>query len=254
MAFPSWYDDKFGPHTIELYRDEVCNTESQVKALAGLAGSPTKGPLLDLCCGWGRHSIPLMRLGYKVLALDGSRYFIERMSGELTAAERRTLSPVRADMRAIPLAAGSVAMAVQMYTSFGYGTDSSDDPAVLREVARVLRPRGTYVLDLINWSMARRAFDGKFEEEYQEFDVVEECRIDHRTEILHVKRALLYRDGRPAHTYEFEIRLFDRAALTDLLERAGFVVVDFWGGFDKSVYSPSRSMRMIAICRRGDRP
>jgi hypothetical protein len=157
-------------------------------------------------------------------------------------------------MRNIPLATGSVAMAMQMYTSFGYGTDSSDDPAVLNEVARVLRPHATYVLDLINWPLARRAFDGKFEEEYPDFDVVEECRIDSQAETLRVKRALLYRDGRPAHKYQFEIRMFDRSMLTDMLEQAGFVIVDFWGGFDKSVYSPSRSLRMIAICRRGDRP
>jgi len=194
----------------------------------------------------------MSRRGYRVLALDGSDYFLNRLGSDLTTADKPRLSPVRADMRALPLATGSVAMAYQMYTSFGYGTDKRDDPLVASEVYRVLRPGGTYLLDLINWTLARRAFDGKFEEEYPEFDVVEECRIDPRTEILRVRRALLFRDGRPAHTYEFEIRIFDRAALTDLLEAAGFKVVDFWGDFDKSFYSPSRSLRMIAVCRRGE--
>ena len=250
MAFPSWFDDKFGPHTLELYRDEVRNTDVQVEAVAGILGPPSAGPLLDLCCGWGRHSVPLARRGYRVLALDGSEYFINRLSSDLTSADRKRLVPVRADMRAVPLASGSVTSAFQMYTSFGYGLDPADDPLVLSEVFRVLRPGGTYLLDLINWTLARRAFDGKFEEEYPEFDVVEECRIDPATDILRMKRALLYRDGRPAHTYEFEIRLYDRADLTDLLEAAGFRVVDFWGDFDRSVYVPTRSLRMIAVCRK----
>ncbi|MFC1544744.1 methyltransferase domain-containing protein [Gemmatimonadota bacterium] len=249
MAFPAWFDKKFGLHTVELYHDEVRNTDLQVEAAAELAKAAGSGPLLDLCCGWGRHSVPLARRGYRVLALDGSRYFLGKLCSGITAADRRHLAPVRADMRAIPLKSNSVALAFQMYTSFGYGTEGGDDPMVLSEVLRVLRPGGSYLLDLINWNLARRAFDGKFEEEYADFDVVEECRIDPRTEILRVKRALLFRDGRPAHSYEFEIRMFDRTTLTDLLEAAGFTVVDFWGDFDKSVYSPARSLRMIAICR-----
>jgi SAM-dependent methyltransferase len=252
MAFPSWYDDKFGPHTVELYRDEVRGTGPQVEALASIAGPTAGGPILDLCCGWGRHAIPMARRGYRVLALDGSRFFTEKLSSDATSADKRRIHQVRSDMRAIPLASGSVKFAYQIYTSFGYGTDGGDDPLVLSEVFRVLRPGATYLLDLINWTLARRAFDGKFEEEYPEFDVVEEGRIDTATDILRVRRALLYRDGRPNHHYEFEIRMFDRARLTFMLEAAGFTVADFWGGFDKSHYSPTRSLRMIAICRKGE--
>lgn len=250
MAFPVWFDQKFGPHTEDLYRDELRNTTSQVEALASLAGSSASGTLLDLCCGWGRHALGLSRRGYRVVGLDGSRYFIEKLAKDMLPSDRCRLAPLRGDMRCLPLAGESMAMAYQLYTSFGYGTDSSEDMEVLAEVLRVLRPGGTYLLDLINWTLARRAFDGKFEEEYDEFDVVEECRIDPETEILRIRRALLYRDGRRPHIYEFEIRMFDRAGLTSLLEKAGFRVVDFWGEFDRTRYSPQRSLRMIALCRK----
>jgi SAM-dependent methyltransferase len=136
-----------------------------------------------------------------------------------------------------------------MYTSFGYGTESQDDRRVLNEVRRVLRPDGFYLLDLINWTLARRAFDGKYEESYPNFDVVEECRIDHGTDILRVRRALLYRDGRRPHIYSFEIRMFDQAGLTDLLKMTGFRLLELWGDFDRSPYSPQKSYRMIAVCR-----
>lgn len=252
MAFPAWFDQKFGPHTVELYRDEVRNTDAQVEALAGLAGPSDRGPMLDLCCGWGRHALPLSRRGYRVVGLDGSEYFLGKLSGMIEPRDRSRLAAVRGDMRFLPLARSSMTMAYQMYTSFGYGTDSSDDTRILGEVFRVLRPGSAYLLDLINWTLARRAFNGKYEEEYPEFDVVEECRIQQGTELLRIRRALLYHDGRPSYSYEFEIRMFDRPRLTSLLERAGFRVVDFWGDFDRGTYYPERSLRMIALCRKGE--
>jgi hypothetical protein len=103
---------------------------------------------------------------------------------------------------------------------------------------------------MINWTLARRAFDGTFEEEYEEFDVVDEGRIDAGKELLRIKRALLFRDGRRPYIYEFEIRMFDRERLCVLLEAAGFRVMDFWGDFGRGSYSPQRSLRMIAFCRK----
>ena len=250
MAFPAWFDQKFGPHTVSLYRDEVRNTDAQVETLAGVAGSTTAGPLLDLCCGWGRHALALARRGYRVVGLDGSEYFLEKLSSEMAPAAGPRLAPVRGDMRYVPFASCSMATVFQMYTSFGYGTDGSDDMEVLSEVYRVLRPGGYYLLDMINWTLARRAFDGNFEEEYEEFDVVEQCRIDPRLELLRIRRALLFRDGRRPHIYEFEIRMFSRARLSAMLEEAGFRVAGFWGGFDRSGYEADRSLRMIALCRK----
>ncbi len=250
MAFPAWFDQKFGPHTVPLYRDEVRNTDAQVESLADVAGSAAAGPLLDLCCGWGRHARALARRGYRVVGLDGSRYFLEKLSAEMTSADRPHLAPVRGDMRCLPLAAGSMASVFQLYTSFGYGTAAPDDMEVLSGVYRVLKPGGCYLLDMINWTLARRAFDGNFEEEYEEFDVVEQCRIDPRLDLLRIKRALLYRDGRRPHIYEFEIRMFSRARLAAMLEEAGFRVVDFWGNFDRGSYRAERSLRMIALCRK----
>jgi len=253
MAFPDWFDDKFGPHTIDLYEEEVARTPEQIAVLRRLLGAPGEGIVLDLCCGWGRHCLLLARLGYRVAAVDGSAYFLSRLRSDMRLEDRGRLFPLRGDMRELPLAAGSVAAAIQMYTSFGYGTDPEDDRRVLAEVYRLLAPGGMYLLDLINWTLARRAFDGRYEESYSKFDVVEDCRIEPGTNLLRIKRALVFRDGAPAHIYEFEIRMFDRDELAGLLENAGFAILDFWGGFDCRAYDPDRSYRMIALCRKRGR-
>ena len=250
MAFPAWFDDKFGPHTIELYQDEIRHTPVQLIALQELLGGIGQFPVLDLCCGWGRHALPLAVMGNRVVGLDGSSYFLQRAAGVSRTGMKGSLVLARGDMRCLPFADRTFAAAFQMYTSFGYGTDSRDDDLVLGEVARVLRPEGIYLLDLINWTLARKAFDGKYEETYPNFDVVEDCRIEPKSNLLRVQRALLWRDGRRPHIYGFEIRMFDQAEIACLLERAGFKVTGMWGDFDRSAYVAAKSYRMISVCRR----
>ena len=209
MAFPEWFNDKFGPHTIELYEGELRHTRRQVEALSRLFEKAGPYPLLDLCCGWGRHALPLARMGYSVVGLDGCSYFLERIE-PLSSRAKGNLWLVRGDMRSLPFEGRTFAAVFQMYTSFGYGRDPRDDLRVLREVRRVLRPGGVYLLDLINWTLAQEAFNGRFEESYSSFDVVEDCRIEPGGNLLTVKRALLFRDGRKPHIYSFEIRMFDQ--------------------------------------------
>jgi len=250
MPFPEWFDEKFGTHTIELYQDEIRHTPRQLETLKVFLGPPGEKPVLDICCGWGRHALPLARMGYTVVGLDGSSYFLEKARRELNDQKKTRLSLLRGDMCILPFQTSSFAAAIQMYTSFGYGTDPEDDRRVLNELNRILQPRGTYLLDLINWTLARKAFDGRYEESYPNFDLVEQCRIDPQRNFLKVKRALLYRDGREPHLYNFEIRMFDRMSLTRLLEETGFEVLDVWGDFDCSPYRPWKSYRMITVCRK----
>jgi len=251
MAFPEWFDAKFGPYTRELYSDETPRSAAQVEAVSALLGPPGELPLLDLCCGWGRHAVLLAEKGYRVVGLDGCRYFLEQIPREASAAAKENLSPVMGDMRRLPLREGSFAAVIQMYTSFGYGTDPEDDRRVLGQVRRVLVPGGCYLLDLINWTLARRAFDGTFEQAYPSFDMVEECRIEPDGNLLRIRRALLFRDGRKAHIYEFEIRMFDAGNLKRMLAEAGFKVIDLWGDFDRSSYRPNQSYRLIAVATKG---
>ena len=252
MAFPKWFDQKFGPYTIELYRDEIKNTDAQIECLEGLLGRPSSRPVLDLCCGWGRHSFPLSSNGHRIVSLDGNEFFVNKFRESRKESSNR-LNPalLRGDMRCLPFADRSFRAAYQMYTSFGYGAVQKDDLDVLGEVNRVLDTGAVYLMDLINWNLARRFFDGVYEQEYDGFDTVEECHVENSgsagPDLLRVKRALIFNDGRPNHEYEFEIRMYEVGQLMSLFQRARFRVIDIWGGFDRQPYHPDRSYRMIIL-------
>ncbi|MFC4019481.1 class I SAM-dependent methyltransferase [Micromonospora sp. GCM10011542] len=100
--------------------------------VADLLG-PGGGPCLDVCCGTGAHAGVPAGLGWTPIGVDLS-------GGQLRhAAERLPVS--RAHAAALPIADASLPAAMCVLSS----TDVPDYPAVLREVARVLRPGGRFV-------------------------------------------------------------------------------------------------------------
>ena len=84
----------------------------------------------------------LQQAGYRVIGLDRDT---DTLRDARIAAPGATF--VRADMRRVPLAAGSVGAVICMWQSFGH-FDATGNQAVLGELARVLMPNGRLVLDL----------------------------------------------------------------------------------------------------------
>jgi SAM-dependent methyltransferase len=92
------------------------------------------GRLLDVGCGTGAYAAALGGLGWTVTGVDSSVDMLRR-------AQARAIDVVRADATALPLAGASFDAAVSLWTH----TDVGDLDAMLREVARVLRPGAPFV-------------------------------------------------------------------------------------------------------------
>ncbi|MGW3784030.1 class I SAM-dependent methyltransferase [Micromonospora chokoriensis] len=105
----------------------------RVHAIAGDLLGTGEGPCLDICCGTGAHASVPAGLGWTPLGVDLS-------GGQLRHAHRR-LPVARGDATALPIADSSLPAAMCVLSS----TDLPDYPAMLREVARVLRPGGRFV-------------------------------------------------------------------------------------------------------------
>jgi ubiquinone/menaquinone biosynthesis C-methylase UbiE len=114
-----WYDAEFQPAPLE---DEAW------ELLTRLLGEP-RGSLLDVGCGTGSHAAALAERGWDVTGLDVSRDMLRR-------AEARGVRTVQADAAALPFEEASFDAAISVFTN----TDLDDLGAVVREIARVLRP------------------------------------------------------------------------------------------------------------------
>ncbi len=138
----AWWESWFGEEYLELYphRDDEHARREVDFALGHLTPDPL--PLLDLCCGSGRHSIPFAQRGFPPVGLDYSAPLLE-----LARARTGRLSLVRGDMRRLPFADGVFRSVVNFFTSFGYFLAELDNVAVVTEVARVLQSGGHFLCD-----------------------------------------------------------------------------------------------------------
>lgn len=119
-----WYDEEFQPAPLEGEGWET---------LVRLLGNPS-GALVDVGCGTGSHAAGLVGLGWKVIGVDVSEDMLRR-------ARAKGVDTVRADAATLPFEDASFDAAISVFTH----TDADDFPAVLCEVARVLRPDAPFV-------------------------------------------------------------------------------------------------------------
>jgi SAM-dependent methyltransferase len=121
-----WYEGEFLPRTSA---EDPLGIDRSLRDLLG----PGDGRCLEIGCGTGVHAASVRALGWTPFGVDISAGMLRHAQGRLACA--------RADAGRLPLGDASVAAAIAMMVH----TDMPAYPAVLREVARVVRPGGVFV-------------------------------------------------------------------------------------------------------------
>ena len=121
--------------------DFVWCPEGLREAEAGLLGELTGRRVLEIGCGSAPCSRWLATQGARVVGLDLSTVMLRHaaLAGRQTGL---TVPLVQADAGCLPFAEGSFDLACSAFGAVPFVTDSA---AVMREVARVLRPGGQWV-------------------------------------------------------------------------------------------------------------
>jgi len=241
---PDWWRTWFGPVYLDLY-DPVLQdrTPGEVDAIERLLEIRPALSILDLACGQGRHAIELARRGYQVTGLDQSRYLLD-VADRRAAAAGVAVRWVEGDMRQPYAVPGGVDVVVNLFTSFGYFADDADDLMVLRAVAGVLRPGGRFLLEVLNGERIMRTFEAREWIPFGEATVLEQRRLDRDRRRMEVDRTII-RDGHEEQT-SHTLRLYSGRELTVLAKRAGFDVIQLYGGWDGELLAED-SLRVVAV-------
>lgn len=200
-------------------------TNAQARFIIKLLGLKKGMTFLDCPCGIGRISLPLARHGIKVTGLDITERYLEEFQQK---AERRRLKVEihHADMRDVSFknrfdAAGN------LWTSFGYFEQDSQNFLVIKNLYQALKPGGKFILHVINrdWIIAHYS-----DSDWMERGGVisfESRKFDYATSINRGVWRFL-RNGKLT-SYEINLRMYSFHELLAMFRKAGFVDIQGFG-------------------------
>ena len=231
-------------HTLQQDRTDL---ETQF-AIHALNVQPNQR-VLDLCCGQGRHSIALAKTGVDVTGVDLSEEMLAIAASEADKAGV-TLNLRRADMRQLPIDFENRFDAIiNMFSSFGYLESESDDQQVLHQAAKVLKPGGRLMMDLLNreWVILNNEEydwhqhqDGRVVLEHRDLNLAQSINRLTYTEILP--------DGTRRIMSDLNMRLYTLTEMIKMLDTANLTLQNVYGGFRGENYTVNtRRMILVAV-------
>ena len=243
-----WYEDFFGPDYLVRYVHP--ETEAQVESIEKILHLPKDSRILDVACGSGRHTVLLAKHGYRVTGFDLSKALLAEAR---KAARLAHVKPtfVEGDVRRLRYA-NAFDAAISMFTSFGYFDRQEEDREVLRGIARALRPRGKFLMELFNRDSLVATLP---QQNWQARDggvvVLEDASFDLLRGRFETRQIII--DHKGTREYTASVRAYTLAELKEMLDGTGLFVHRVLGGLDLSPYT-ARSRRMVLYAVKGVEP
>jgi SAM-dependent methyltransferase len=244
-----WYKTFFGEDYLEIYKTILPpeRTAREVEGIINLLALPPGSSILDLCCGHGRHSIPLAQRGYQMTGQDLSEVFLQHARTE-AEAQGVQVRWIHSDMRDIPFENEFDAV-INIFTAFGYFENEEEDQKVLSQVHKALKPGGLFLIEVIHHEgLMRHHLAQGIDRHPDGLIVLEERCFDLLTSRSEVLVTMLYPDGRRSE-YNHSLRVYTLAELAHMLDAAGLQVQAYYGGLNGSQLTLD-SFRLAVISRK----
>lgn len=249
MTDTPWWKTFFGEDYLHIYEPilKAERTQREVDGIVNLLDLPQGNSVLDLCCGHGRHAIPLAQGGYQVTGQDLSEVFLREAEKE-AQAQGVHVRWIHGDMRNIPFEHEFDAV-INIFTAFGYLEDQDEDQKVLQQVCKALKPGGLFLLETLHREGLMRNFiPHQIEHHPEGLIVLEERRFDLLASHTEVKVTMIYPDGQRTE-YSHSLRVYTLTELVQMLAKAGLQVKGHFGAWDRSDLTID-SFRLIVLSQR----
>jgi SAM-dependent methyltransferase len=222
-----------------------------------------RGPILELGCGTGRITLPLVQAGLEVWGIDASgamlRVLERKAAAELSPAERRRLHCQRVDMRHADFSVRFPTI-ICPFSTFGYLVEEPDQLRLLDVVRAHLAPDGRFHLDMyvpdptvmampddhVFHDYRRPRADGTVLERNKAIAKDTARGVSVTTRYYRVFDA----GGRQVEAFvtTHRSRFFYPGQLLELLRRGSFEVVERWGDFQGRPFDVQGPFQVLA-CR-----
>lgn len=245
MSDMPWYQEFAGADYLRIYSPFLPPERSarETASISRLLNLAPNSSILDLCCGHGRHTLPLARRGYRMTGLDLNQFFLQRAQEE---AETQNIKAtwVHSDMRDIPFKNEFDAV-INIFTSFGYLENDDEDMKVLQQVYQALKPGGLFLLETVYQVRVVRTYSPHGIIRYDDgLIVLEERRLNLAESRNEIAITMLYPDGQ-RKKYRQSIRIYTFTELRRMLQSVGIEVQAYYGDLDGSTLSTDSRMVIV---------
>lgn len=246
----AWWQSYFGDDFYDLHQDFFPEALSRREAagMVELLELSAGSAILDVPCGWGRHTSLLAEAGYRVIGSDLSHALLRRGA----TSGPGPLSCITADIRMQPFRDASFDAVINVFTSLGLFLDDAEDIAALCEALRVLKPGGRFLLESMHrddvvagyadrdkWTLT----DGTEVRVRRRFDPVRGISYER----------LRWRRGDQAGEKRHALRLRTATEIDALLRVAGFHDISYHGDWDGRPFTHDDSS-LIAVASKAVLP
>ena len=244
-----WYRDmfegefgRFWLNTIEGWKEA---TELQTSFLRDILA---RGRTLDHCCGPGRIAVPLSA-HTTIVGVDLSKFFLKAAKKRAKLAGAEKIYLVRADMRSLPFKPEVFDNVINMWTSFGYFEDDENE-VVIKEISRVLRSNGNFILDMFNPGWIVRNFREKDWVENEKYFSLEQRSVKWKQKRMQSRWIIVNKQTGKINEITINVRMYDAEELKELLSKEKLEITEVYGSFKKEKFDEAKSNRIIIVSRK----
>jgi SAM-dependent methyltransferase len=240
---PEWWRTWFGPSYLELYDEALRErTPAEIDQLERFLQLLPPLRILDLPCGQGRHAIELARRDYDLTGVDLSPYLLDVAKGRAEEAGVK-VRWILGDMRQ-PIDGEAFDLILNLFTSFGYFAGEADDRLVVRAARSMLKPRGRFLLEVINGDRIMANFQEREWFTVGQIAVMERRSLDPTARRMVVERTVSSDRGNEVNLHA--LRLYGGRELLAMLSQEGFEHVDLFGDWNGEPLT-SESVRVLVV-------
>jgi len=219
-------------------------TEAEVGVLVRLLELDAPMKILDLACGFGRHTNRLAALGHSMTGIDLTPGFLEIARKD--AFERKAdVTYQQGDMRNISFE-DEFDRLMLLFTAFGYFSDEVN-LQVLVNMRRALKPGGLLIFDSPNRDALLKDMKPYFVVEKEGNLMIDRLSFEGLTGRYYNQRIVI-RDG-VRKDKPFFVRLYNPSEMKLLLAQAGLELYHLYAGWEAKEFT-SDTYRMVVIARK----
>lgn len=232
-----------GDHSLLGYLDSVPlpvpeRSVYDVNGLISLLGLQEGQRLLDVPCGYGRHSVQLAARGFDVTGIDINSFFLDK-AAEAARSRGVSLKLRSQDMRSLDYDQEFGAVLNLCY-SFGFFRSEEENMRVLENFYKALKPGGKYLMNTdVNMPRVRQG-TYKFNEERELVNggklIIRE-RYNPATRRMDGVWTVSSSDG-TEQTNDYSVRVYEEDEFRDLCLKAGFSSCQVYSSWSAAPYDP----------------